>query len=244
MKAILTYHSLDDSGSPISIPESVFRRQIEWLAAGGLPVLTIEQLLNTPATEPAIALTFDDAFVNFAETAWPILRDHGMTGTVYVPTSHVGATNAWDGRDWPGVPTLPLLDWERLGRLAEEGVVLGSHTCRHPHLTRLAVSDLRYELEQSRAELERQMGLRPTGLAYPYGEYSPAVVQAAAALYDHAVTVDLRPLGAAEDRYRLPRIDMYYLRDNSLLEAWGTRRLRLYLGARASVRRCRQLLAR
>ena len=34
MKAILTYHSIDESGSVISIPEATFRRHVAWLAAG------------------------------------------------------------------------------------------------------------------------------------------------------------------------------------------------------------------
>ena len=32
MKAILTYHSVDETGSVISIDERAFRRHIEWLA--------------------------------------------------------------------------------------------------------------------------------------------------------------------------------------------------------------------
>jgi len=243
VRAILTYHSVDDSGSPISIPEAVFRRHIQWLAAHGPPVVTVAQLLLTDRRTSAVALTFDDAFGNFAELAWPILRDHGMTATLYVPTARVGATNAWHGRAAPGIPTLPLLGWDALARLLEEGAVLGSHTCTHRRLTRLSVPELRDELEQSQAALWQHLGTHATGLAYPFGACNADVTEAAARLYQHAVTVELRPLGGAEDPHRLPRIDMYYLRDNPLLEAWGTRRLRLYLGARAGVRRCRSLLA-
>jgi peptidoglycan/xylan/chitin deacetylase (PgdA/CDA1 family) len=243
VKAILTYHSVDDSGSPISIAEPAFRRHVAWLAAHGPAVVSVPELLCLPVHEAAVALTFDDAYQNFGDVAWPVLRDHGLRATLYVPTSHVGRTNAWGGRSQVGIPTLPLLDWERLGRLAEEGVQLGSHTCTHPHLTRLAPTEMRDELEQSAASLERLLGRRPAGLAYPYGAHDAAVIAAAASLYDHAVTVELRTLGPVNQRHRLPRVDAYYLRGNDLLAAWGTQRLKLYLSARASVRRCRTLLS-
>lgn len=242
MRAILTYHSIDDSDSPISVPERVFRRHVGWLAAHGPRVVTLDELLALPPSEPAIALTFDDAFVNFADVAWPLLRDHGLPATLYVPTAHVGGTNTWGGRAQPGIPTLPIMDWDTLGRLAAEGVTLGSHTCTHPDLAHVSGVEVRVELERSAAELRQRLGIRPSGLAYPYGGHDESVRAIAAALYDHACTTDMRVLGSVEDRHGLPRIDMFYLRSANLLEAWGSTRLRLYLNARAGVRRWRRLL--
>lgn len=242
MKAILTYHSVDGSSSPISIGEAAFRNHAEWLARHGPPVVTPAELLLLPPSEPAVALTFDDAFRSFADVAWPILRNHGLPATVFVPTAHVGGTNTWGGVNTRGIPTLPLLDWDQLGRLAEEGVQIGSHTCTHPHLTSLSPARQHEELGESAAQLQARLGIRPAGLAYPYGAWNPQVTAAAALLYDYAVTVDLRPLAPDEDPLRLPRLDAYYLRDNRLLEAWGTTRLRLYLNARAGVRRWRAAL--
>ena len=43
--SILTYHSLDDSGSVISTPPSLFRRQMEYLAGRGIPVVTLAEAL-------------------------------------------------------------------------------------------------------------------------------------------------------------------------------------------------------
>jgi peptidoglycan/xylan/chitin deacetylase (PgdA/CDA1 family) len=242
MRAILAYHSVDDSGSPVSIAEPAFRRHVSWLATRGPRVVGVRELLRLPPHESAVALTFDDGFSNFGTLAWPVLRDHGLTATVYVPTDHAGGTNAWGNRSAPGIPTLPLLGWADLERLAQEGVRLGSHTCTHPHLTALSTAVLQEELERSANQLQARIGVRPDGLAYPYGSYDRRVSAAAAALYDHAVTADLRLLGAADDRHVLPRVDMYYLRANDLLAAWGTTRLRLYLGARAGARRVRTLM--
>lgn len=242
MKAILTYHSIDDSGSPISIAETDFRRHIAWIAAHGPPVVSIDELLALPAGAAALALTFDDAFVSFAQVAWPVLRERGMPATLYVPTAHVGGTNAWGGVAQPGIPQLDILDWDRLARLSEEGVTLGSHSRTHPRLAEIPAAAARAEMEGSAEDMMRIIGSRPRGFAYPYGSCSPVVAGAARELYDHACTVDLRPFGAAEDPHLLPRIDTYYLRRQGMLEAWGSSALKVYLHARAGARRCRQLL--
>ena len=44
MRAILTYHSIDESGSPISISRRDFRRHIEWFASGAVQVLPLDVL--------------------------------------------------------------------------------------------------------------------------------------------------------------------------------------------------------
>lgn len=239
MKAILTYHSIDDSGSVISVAPDVFRHQIGWLALHGPRVVAVEEL--SKAEGPAIAITFDDAFVNFGETAWPILRDHGMPVTVYVPTDHTGGSNTWSAGD-AGIPDIPVLGWSALDRLVSQGATVGSHTCTHRRLTRLSNDALTEELERSALQLENMLGVRPAGLAYPYGAHDSRVASAAARLYDHACTTEMRALRPAEDCHRLPRIDMYYLRSHHAIEGWGGWGLRLYLGARAGARRCRELL--
>jgi peptidoglycan/xylan/chitin deacetylase (PgdA/CDA1 family) len=241
MKAILTYHSIDSSGSPISVDVTAFRRHVECLASQGPRVVGLDELLRLPDDASAVAITFDDAFVNFAELAWPLLSEHGLPATIFVPTEHAGGTNGWSAAD-RSIPHLPLLDGDALGRLAADGVTLGSHTCTHPHLTRLSDGDLRGELERSADQLERMTGVRPAALAYPYGACNATTAAAAGAIYSMACTTEMRFLRPGDDPLRLPRLDMYYLRGEDSLAAWGSARLRLYLHARARARGCRELL--
>ena len=70
MRAILTYHSIDPSGSPISVSPAAFRRHIEWLASGRVRVVRLEELMRLPAGEDAVALTFDDGFAKFGNTVF------------------------------------------------------------------------------------------------------------------------------------------------------------------------------
>lgn len=222
MRAILTWHSLDETGSPISVAPAVFRQQVAWLAAGRVPVVGLAELLALPAGADAVALTFDDGFASTAELAAPLLREHGLPATVYVVTEHVGGTNAWGGVADPRVPTLPLAGWDALGRMAEAGITLGAHTRRHPHLTRLSPGALADELGGGQEALAARTGVRADSIAYPYGDVDPAVEAAAGRWFRLGVTTALRWLGEAERPLALPRLDMFYLRDPGQLEAWDT----------------------
>jgi len=242
MRAILTYHSVDDSGSPISVSPATFDEHTAFLASGRVRVTDLAGVLATPADEDAIAITFDDGFANFADRAWPRLSAHGLPVTVFVVSDHAGRTNAWGGRDQPGIPTLPLLDWDTLARLAEEGVSLGAHSRTHRDLTRADDAALTEELDRSAAGIEARTGRRPGCFAYPFGAHDARVVQRTQARYDYACTTELRPLAAAVDPHRLPRLDAYYLRGAGLLGRWGTPPFARYLRLRRAARAMRDVL--
>lgn len=244
MRAILTFHSLDPSGSPISIEPGVFRRQLDWLAAAGVRVVSVNQLLGLSDQAPCVALTFDDGFANFSTQAAPLLLERGLPATLFVVTGHVGRDNRWHGRGDARVPVLPLLDWEELGRLRESGIVLGAHTRTHPRLTRLDEPMLEGELAGAADEMERRLGEHPEGFAYPYGIVDDRVAHATAAHYRWACTTELRPLGAPELRFHLPRLDAWYFQDPARLPDWGSPEFRAWLWYRRQGRRLRASLAR
>jgi peptidoglycan/xylan/chitin deacetylase (PgdA/CDA1 family) len=240
MRAILTYHSIDDSGSPISLSPATFERHLDWLASGKVRVLPLERLRSDPTPGDAVAITFDDALAALADPAWPELRRRGLPATVFAPLERLGQDNAWGGKAEPGIPRLPVIDRETLRRLSGEGLAVGSHGLSHRDLRRLPDQELVRELEASRERLGELTGQRPSVLAYPYGAVDRRVVRAAGRVYAAGVTTDLRPLGRREDPLRLPRIDAWYLRSSALLEAWGTPRFRAYLSLRRALRHLRR----
>lgn len=242
MRAILTYHSVDPSGSPISVSPEAFRRNVAWLAAGGVRVISVPDLLRSAGD--AVAVTFDDGFMSFAEIAWPLLRDHGIPATVFVPTGHAGGTNRWPDEQHSGIPELPLMGWDTLARLAEEGLTIGSHTKTHRDLRSLGDGDLREEMEGSAAKIDEMTGIRPDALAYPYGFGDGRIARAAKGVYAAACTDDFRTVLPDDDRHLLPRLDAYYFQRPGVLERWGTWRFDGYLRARLLGRRVRRGLER
>ncbi len=245
MRAVLTYHSIDASGSPVSVHPEAFARHVAFLAGGRVKVVPFESLPQVPEGEEAVALTFDDGFLNLAEFAWPLLRDAGLPATVFAVTEHVGGTNRWGGIDEPGIPALPLMDWDTLARVASEGLAIGSHTCSHARLPGLDDPSLAHELHASRELLEARTGAAVRTFAYPYGDHDARTVEAARAVYDAACTTELSWLRPEDsDPLRLPRLDAYYLQAPGRLDAFGTPAFRRYVGGRALLRRVRRLARR
>jgi peptidoglycan/xylan/chitin deacetylase (PgdA/CDA1 family) len=224
VKATLTYHSLDDSASAISVTPEAFTRHVSWLASGRVRVLTLDQLAAHPDdSDDAVAITFDDGFLN-VRSAVERLLDHGLPVTIFVVSGHVGGDNTWGRRSHRGIPTLPLLGWGDLERLAARGAAVEAHTRSHPVLTRLPSGALDDELQGSQEDLQARLGRRSTHLAYPYGDVDAGVAARAAAYFRFAHTTAFRFMTSADNALHLPRLDMYYFQAAGSLEAWGTRR--------------------
>jgi len=242
MRAILTYHSIDESGSVISIPENVFRKQVSWLARGQVPVVSLDSLMRLPRDADAIALTFDDGFVSFGDIAAPLLADHGLPSTLFVVSDAVGKTNRWPARSDRGLPELPLLSWDLLGRLRDQAVEIGAHTRTHVDVSRLTSDGLHDEIVGSAERIASELGTLPATFAYPYGAVSDAAASLVAARFAWGCTTEMRSVSANESRALLPRLDMFYLREAGQLERWGTARFRYHLRLRAGARLVRHRL--
>ena len=97
--AVLTYHRIAEPGlrprfapGTLSATPAEFSEQLEFLARH-CRVLALEELLSLlrrDRTLPprAVLLTFDDAYVDFEEHAWPALKRLGLPVTLFVPTGY------------------------------------------------------------------------------------------------------------------------------------------------------------
>jgi peptidoglycan/xylan/chitin deacetylase (PgdA/CDA1 family) len=150
---VLTYHSMDGSGSPVSIAPAEFRRQMRALAAAGWRTIAMDDFVrgHREGQWPSrtFVLTFDDGYANLVADALPIARECGFAGTVFVAVDRVGGTMA--GRDEPSwTPSSPLLDWIGLREVAAAGWSIASHACSHRRLTALPPADAAAELASAR----------------------------------------------------------------------------------------------
>jgi peptidoglycan/xylan/chitin deacetylase (PgdA/CDA1 family) len=235
---ILTYHSLDTSGSVISLAPDSFRKQMEWLAESGAPVVPLERIRETSG---GVALTFDDGFRNFYRHAFPVLAAHRFPATVFIVSGYCGGRN-----DWPtqprntGVPVLELMRWSEVAEVARAGIGIGCHTATHPPLTALAKSEMESELADSRAAIEDRIGRQVESFAYPYGDAAPGVRAAVGRHFRLACSTRLGPVSAASDPLDLPRVDIYYFRTQFWFRALGMPHGAGYLAARAMLRGVRR----
>jgi len=229
MRAILTYHSIDDSGSPISVSPDAFQAHCRWLTGGFVRTAPLAALAASSDDEPGVAITFDDGAANIKEPIQRLLGA-GITPTIFVVTGHVGRTNAWGGRAHPGIPRLPLLTWDELGELSRRGAAIQAHSRTHPVLTGVSSTQLDDELGGCSDDLREHLGVRATAVAYPYGDVNAAVVTRAAKWFSHGVTTEMGVLAVDSEPLLLPRIDMYYYRADQAIESWGSRAFTARLG--------------
>jgi len=232
--AILTYHSLDDSGSVISTPPERFRRQMEFLASSSVPVVPLDEALRRPN---CVAITFDDGFRNLLDHAVPLLDRLRLPATIFVVSGYCGGSNNWPSQPF-GVPRLPLMDWRDLASLPP-WISIGAHTDTHPYLTALPEAECERELRVCRNQIEQHLGGRTRWLAYPYGSRSASVMTAAGRYFDLAVGTSLQFLSSRSCAFDLPRIDAYYLRGRFTLERLLRPAGALYIGFRRGLRNVR-----
>jgi peptidoglycan/xylan/chitin deacetylase (PgdA/CDA1 family) len=234
---ILTYHSLDESGSVISVPPAVFRRQMLALRGWGYVGIHLSALLDgwegkRSLPSRPVVLTFDDGFANVLDQAAKVLTEVGFRATVFAVADHCGGHNDWPSQP-PGVIRLPLLSWQGLRELSAAGFEVGAHTLTHPPLTQLDNTAAEREIAISRRVLEDGLGQPVSTFAYPYGLAGLRERELAARHYRAACGARLRIARRDADRRELPRLDTYYYRHPALFQLIPGKLGALYLHLRA-----------
>lgn len=211
--AILTYHSLDESGSVLSVAPARFRQQMQALAEMDVDVVPLRDVLSPailPRSRPAVALTFDDGFHNLYTHALSVLASHRFSATVFLVSDYCGARN-----DWPtqprGVTPQPLLRWKEIAEMRAAGWEVGAHTRSHPDLRTLPADALVAEIVGGKHRIEDELGEGVETFAYPYGGYCRAARTIVEEHFELACSTRLGYVGPGCDRWNLERLDCYYL---------------------------------
>jgi peptidoglycan/xylan/chitin deacetylase (PgdA/CDA1 family) len=203
---VLMYHEIADATatpSRLAVSPEAFADQVAYLRDEGFTGITAGELSAILAGGPGelperpVVVTFDDGYGDFYSHALPLLKQHDLTGTIFM-------TTGWIGVD--GVAKR-MLNWTELAEVAEYGIEIGAHTCRHPQLDQLRVAALREELYASKSLLEDKLGFAVPGVAYPFGYSNGKVRQMARDLgYVYGYGVDNAMSTRAADKFSIPRL--------------------------------------
>jgi len=132
---VLTYHRVMDLAHPerprpasVSATPEAFARQMQHLARR-FRVVSAPEVLSafrgeTTLPQRAVLVTFDDAYHDFGEYAWPVMRRLGLPATVFVPTAFPDSAHR---EFW----------WDRLHRVFRSPV---RQAVSHPRLGRHSLS--------------------------------------------------------------------------------------------------------
>lgn len=107
---VLTFHRIGDPGTVIGHPGLVsatpagFADQMAYVVRR-FHAISLAELMDArhngqPLPARAVLVTFDDAYRDFADLAWPIMRAHGVPATLFVPTAFPDRGDRWLWWDW------------------------------------------------------------------------------------------------------------------------------------------------
>jgi peptidoglycan/xylan/chitin deacetylase (PgdA/CDA1 family) len=238
---IFTFHALDDQSDLCGLAPRVFRRGVERLRACGFRTVALDDVveaLRHGAELPrrTVVITFDDGYRSVYDEAFPVLREHGMTATVFLTVGPPGsATDRLPTREGR-----PMLAWSEIREMQRAGLTVGAHSLTHQDLTRLSAARVDDELRTSKAIIEDRLGTAVTSFAYPYGRFDARSHALARALFASGCSDALGLVGPRSDPWALERIDTYYLRSERRIGLAASRWLPHYLRALNVPRRLRR----
>jgi peptidoglycan/xylan/chitin deacetylase (PgdA/CDA1 family) len=197
---VLMYHHISDQkwDEPMYVSRDEFSRQIKYLRDNKYKFMSMEEVEEYKQHKRkfprrAVAITFDDGYEDVYRNAYPILKENGANGTVFVITSKLDE-KGYLSRD-------QILEMQRSRVVKSE-----SHTDNHLQLPKLNYDNQLRELTDSKDKLEKVLGTKVKYIAYPYGESNEDTQKAVRkAGYNMGFIVDSNYTRLSDDIYSLRR---------------------------------------
>ncbi len=173
---ILLYHYVEyvkDKGDTIrqslNINPYIFEKQIQTLKDAGYTFITagdLGKVLDAEMSLPRkpIIITFDDGYEDFYTDVLPILKKYNVKATAYIVAGVVGRLN--------------YMSRDEIRKAKESGLVeIGAHSMYHRYLKGLSYNEAKFEIEQSKINLENEFGVKVISFAYPYGAFDKQAIK-------------------------------------------------------------------
>lgn len=212
---ILLYHRFAPTvADSMTITTAVFESHLKYLRDNGYTVIPLRAVVDWllgkgPAPPPrSVVITADDGHRSVFTEMYPLVMRYHVPVTLFIyPSAISNASYA--------------MTWEQLRQLKQTGLFdIQSHTLWHPNFKvekrRLAPADYEKlvdtQLRKPIVILKDRLGANVDMLAWPFGIYSPELMQhAAQAGYIAAFTIEQGRASPAYNMMALPR----YLLSNS-----------------------------
>lgn len=208
---VLMYHHVSPrEGDMVTITPRTFEAQMRHIKDAGYRTLALNEVLafiegRLDIKEKAVAVTFDDGYLDNYVYAFPALVAHGIKAAVFAVTGWVEKATEANASGWTDKKTLieefksrppshsetklliekgfhnrAVVDWEMAEEMEGSGLVeFHSHTVSHKSCDRVTGDELSAELKGSKSAIEARLKRPCDCLCWPKGRYDARAVEVA-----------------------------------------------------------------
>ena len=169
---VLLYHSVDDDPpswiAPFTVSPKTFADQLDAIVRSGRTPVSAGDVVTAlrggmPLPKRAVAVTFDDGFLDFERNALPALTERALPATLFVTTGALAPFNR------SVLPNAFMMSLEQVADLPRAGLTIGAHAHFHQQLDTLEPAAVTRELTRPKRILEDALGAEVDLFAYPHG---------------------------------------------------------------------------
>ncbi|HEY3781165.1 MAG TPA: polysaccharide deacetylase family protein [Fimbriimonadaceae bacterium] len=185
--AVLCYHDfqLVAKNDMTNTPKN-FEAHMKWLKDHDYQTLSMDELVaimkgKMPEPRKAVVLSFDDGYEGVYKYAFPVLKQYGFKGVLFLVTSVMGDE----------APPMPHLTWPQIVEMDSSNVIraevhaqrmhikLGQHLAEE-EAKGLPSTDIEHDLAGAKHDIEQHTHRRVNYIAWPFGDYNTDLIHLAA----------------------------------------------------------------
>ena len=203
---VLSYHSISEDISYISLSTRIFEKQIIFLKKLGYVSINFNEIDQNRKNQ--IIITFDDGYKDILINALPILKRHNFKATCFFVTNQIGKNNQWDNKK-EKFNIKKIMSNDEIKQWYDSGMSVQSHSHNHFDLTKLSNIDIVKELEISKKYFKDKFNIETDVFCYPFGKVNQNVYDLTKKIYKNAVTTNRSRYNINKHNpFLIPRIDM------------------------------------
>lgn len=167
---IFVFHRFGDDRHPsTNTTIEQLKTQFEYFKNNGYKVVPTSDIIDklkakVDIPDNWVAFHIDDSYKSFYENGLPLFKEYNYPFSLFV---YVEATQKKYN---------DFMTWEQIKETSKYGEI-SLHSYSHEHLTKLSNEELIKDTKTSYEIFEEEMGFKPKGYVYPFGEYNEEVKQ-------------------------------------------------------------------
>ena len=197
---IFVFHRFGDDRHPsTNTTIEQLKTQFEYFKNNGYKVVPTSDIIDKLKAKEDIpdnwvAFHIDDSYKSFYENGLPLFKEYNYPFSLFV---YVEATQKKYN---------DFMTWEQIKESSKYGEI-SLHSYSHEHLTKLSNEELIKDTKTSYEIFEEEMGFKPKGYVYPFGEYNEEVKQTIKSFgFDYIGNQNSGSVNKNSDIYDLDRV--------------------------------------